>query len=118
MSTWTDAVARLRSGAGYEAWCVDTGRYDATREDYADWLDDSARRSTPGTAQPRVWVLPSIPEDVKHLSAVGGDLIARRDAEDGRYWEIYSALTGRCLVPYMSTRQLVAEYSPLTEVVS
>jgi len=39
------AVAALRERAGYESWCADTGRYEATVGDYADWL---TAEQTPG----------------------------------------------------------------------
>jgi hypothetical protein len=66
--------------------------------------------------EPRSWSLPTIPEDVKRLSAVSGDLVAERDEDHANIWNCRSAATGRVLV-ILRTPDLLARYSPLTEVV-
>lgn len=67
-------------------------------------------------AAPRVWAVPEIPADVQRLTAVGGDILADREPEDPRYWEVRSAATGRVLAPYLLDSQLITAYGPLTEV--
>lgn len=38
------AIADLRARTGYESWCADTGRYEATAEDYAAYLEAKGRQ--------------------------------------------------------------------------
>ncbi len=91
----------------------------------AQWVDDTRPAAmlrtvefdtTDEPAAPRVWAMPAIPDDVRRITAVGGDIIAEREAEDPRYWEVRSAVTGRVLAPYLLTSQLITAYGPLTEI--
>jgi hypothetical protein len=72
--------------------------------------------SEPVPDRPRVWAMPEIPEDVARLSAVDGDLLAERDDDDPDTWICRSRPSGMTLA-ILRTRSLLAQYSPLTEVV-
>lgn len=80
----------------------------------SEWHEaDGGVRWKPG--RPRSWSLPVIPDDVTRVSAVGGDLVCEREPDDPRIWLCRSRQTGRVLA-MLWTRDLLAQYSPLTEV--